>query len=193
MLFPTATFAIFFLVVLPLSWLTMPWPHRWRPFIVVASYVFYSWWDWRFIFLLAGCTLWNQVLAVRIWRSRTHSQRKALLILALAGNLAVLGYFKYYDFFVTSSDNLLSVVGVDVPLEVKTIVLPVGISFYTFVTMSYVIDVYRREIPATRHFIDFAVFVAFFPHLVAGPIVRADDFLPQTQPPARTGARARGH
>ena len=70
MLFPTATFAIFFLIVLPLSWLTMPWPHRWRPFIIVASYVFYGWWDWRFVFLLAGCTLWNQVLAVRIWRAR---------------------------------------------------------------------------------------------------------------------------
>ena len=117
MLFPTATFAIFFLLVLPLSWLTMPWPHRWRPFIVLASYVFYSWWDWRFVFLLAGCTLWNQVLAVRIWRSQVQSQRKALLVLALAGNIGLLGYFKYYDFFVSSSDNMAEIVGLDLPLS----------------------------------------------------------------------------
>jgi alginate O-acetyltransferase complex protein AlgI len=181
-LFPTATFAIFFLVVLPLSWLTMPWPHRWRPFIVAASYVFYSWWDWRFIFLLAGCTLWNQVLAVRIRRARVRAQRKALLVLALAGNLAVLGYFKYYDFFVTSTDNLLSVVGLDVPLELKSIVLPVGISFYTFMAISYVVDAYRGDFePTTLE--KFAVYLSFFPHLVAGPIVRPAELIPQIDTP----------
>jgi alginate O-acetyltransferase complex protein AlgI len=181
-LFPTATFAIFFLLVLPLSWLTMPWPHRWRPFIVVASYVFYSWWDWRFVVLLAGCTLWNQVLAVRIWRSRVPSQRKALLVLALAGNLAVLGYFKYYDFFVSSTDNLLSVVGLDVPLELRSVVLPVGISFYTFMAISYVVDAYRGEFePTTLE--KFAVYLSFFPHLVAGPIVRPSELIPQFDTP----------
>jgi D-alanyl-lipoteichoic acid acyltransferase DltB (MBOAT superfamily) len=144
-LFPTATFAIFFLLVLPLSWLTMPWPHRWRPFIVLASYVFYSWWDWRFVFLLAGCTLWNQVLAVRIWRSKVQSQRKALLVLALAGNIGLLGYFKYYDFFVSSSDNMAEIVGLDLPLSLKSIVLPVGVSFFTFMAISYVVDAYRGE------------------------------------------------
>ena len=101
MLFPTATFAIFFLLVLPLSWLLMPHVHRWRPFMIVASYVFYAWWDWRFVILLAGCTLWNQFLAVRIHRSSIASQRKWLLIVALSGNLLLLGYFKYYDFFVS--------------------------------------------------------------------------------------------
>jgi alginate O-acetyltransferase complex protein AlgI len=181
-LFPTATFAIFFLIVLPLSWLTMPWPHRWRPFIIVASYVFYSWWDWRFIFLLAGCTLWNQLLAVRIWRAQAPSRRKALLVLALAGNLGVLGYFKYYDFFVSSSDNLLSVVGLDVPLGLKSIVLPVGISFYTFMAISYVVDAYRREFePTTLE--RFAVYLSFFPHLVAGPIVRPSELIPQIDKP----------
>ena len=182
MLFPTATFAIFFLIVLPLSWLTMPWPHRWRPFIIVASYVFYSWWDWRFVFLLAGCTLWNQVLAVRIWRAGNQSQRKALLFLALAGNLAVLGYFKYYDFFVTSSDNLLSLVGLDMPLGVKSIVLPVGISFYTFMAISYVVDAYRGDFqPTTLE--KFATYLSFFPHLVAGPIVRPGELIPQIETP----------
>ena len=136
MLFPTATFAIFFLIVLPLSWLTMPWPHRWRPCIIVASYVFYSWWDWRFVLLLAGCTLWNQLLAVRIWRSRVQAQRRALLVLALAGDLGVLGYFKYYDFFVSSGDNMAEVVGLDLPLSLKSIVLPVGDSFFTFMAIS---------------------------------------------------------
>ncbi|HEU5279265.1 MAG TPA: MBOAT family protein [Gaiellaceae bacterium] len=182
MLFPTATFAIFFLLVLPLSWLTMPWPHRWRPFIVVASYVFYSWWDWRFVFLLAGCTLWNQVLAVRIWRTRAPSQRKALLALALAGNLAVLGYFKYYDFFVSSSDNLLSVVGLELPLGLRSVVLPVGISFYTFMAISYVVDAYRGDFePTTLE--KFAVYLSFFPHLVAGPIVRPSELIPQFDKP----------
>ena len=171
MLFPTATFAIFFLIVLPLSWLTMPWPHRWRPFIVIASYVFYSWWDWRFVFLLAGCTVWNQVLAVRIWRTPDRSRRKALLFLALAGDLGVLGYFKYYDFFVNSTDNLLSVVGLDAPVGLRTIVLPVGVSFYTFMAISYVVDTYRGDfVPTTLE--KFAVYLSFFPHLVAGPIVR---------------------
>jgi D-alanyl-lipoteichoic acid acyltransferase DltB (MBOAT superfamily) len=181
-LFPTATFAIFFLIVLPLSWLTMPWPHRWRPFIIVASYVFYSWWDWRFVFLLAGCTLWNQVLAVRIWRSRSQAQRRALLWLALAGNLGVLGYFKYYDFFVTSTDNMGAWVGLDAPLSVKSIVLPVGISFYTFMAISYVVDAYRGEFePTTLE--KFAVYLSFFPHLVAGPIVRPSELIPQIDTP----------
>ena len=145
MLFPTATFAIFFVLVLPLSWLLMPHVHRWRPFMVAASYVFYAWWDWRFVFLLAGCTLWNQVLAVRIHRSRVASQRRWLLVVALAGNLLVLGYFKYYDFFVSSSQNAASIVGLDLPYSIKTVVLPVGISFYTFMAISYVVDIVSRR------------------------------------------------
>jgi D-alanyl-lipoteichoic acid acyltransferase DltB (MBOAT superfamily) len=181
-LFPTATFAFFFLLVLPLSWLTMQHVHRWRPFMIAASYVFYSWWDWRFIFLLAGCTLWNQLLAVRIHRAQVRAQRKALLVLALAGNLAVLGYFKYYDFFVSSSDNLLSVIGMEAPLELRSIVLPVGISFYTFMAISYVVDTYRGDFaPTTLE--KFAAYLSFFPHLVAGPIVRPAELIPQIDTP----------
>jgi len=181
-LFPTATFAIFFLLVLPLSWLTMPWPHRWRPFIVGASYVFYSWWDWHFVFLLAGSTLWNHVLATAIHRSRVPSQRKLLLVLALAGNVGVLGYFKYYDFFVSSTDNLLSVVGLTFPLGLRTIVLPVGVSFYTFMAISYIVDTYRGDfVPVTLE--KFATYLSFFPHLVAGPIVRPSELIPQFDAP----------
>ncbi len=182
MLFPTATFAIFFLIVLPLSWLTMPWPHRWRPFIIAASYVFYSWWDWRFVFLLAGCTVWNQVLAVRIWRTTDMVRRKSLLVLALAGNLGLLGYFKYYDFFVSSTENMATIVGYDLPFSLKTIVLPVGISFFTFMAISYVVDAYRGEFePTTLE--KFAVYLSFFPHLVAGPIVRPSELIPQIDKP----------
>jgi alginate O-acetyltransferase complex protein AlgI len=182
MLFPTATFAIFFLIVLPLSWLAMPKVHRWRPFIIVASYVFYAWWDWRFVLLLAGCTVWNQVMALRIYRSQAAARRKALLWLALAGNLAVLGYFKYYDFFVSSSDNLLSLVGLEAPVGLRSIVLPVGISFFTFMAISYVVDTYRGELVPTT-FEKFAVYLSFFPHLVAGPIVRPGELIPQLDAP----------
>jgi D-alanyl-lipoteichoic acid acyltransferase DltB (MBOAT superfamily) len=181
-LFPTSTFAIFFLLVLPLSWLTMPWPHRWRPFVIAASYVFYSWWDWHFVFLLAGSTLWNHVLATRIHRSRAASQRRLLLVLALAGNVGVLGYFKYYDFFVSSGDNLLSVVGLDLPLGIRTIVLPVGVSFYTFMAISYVVDAYRGDF-APVSLEKFAAYLSFFPHLVAGPIVRPAELIPQFDQP----------
>jgi D-alanyl-lipoteichoic acid acyltransferase DltB (MBOAT superfamily) len=181
-LFPTTTFAIFFLIVLPLSWLLMPTVHRWRPFMILASYVFYSWWDWRFVLLLAGSTLWNQLMASRVHRAGPESQRKALLALAIGGNLAVLAYFKYYDFFVSSSQNLVSLVGLDVPLEVRSIVLPVGISFYTFMAISYVVDVYRGDtVPTTLE--KFAVYLSFFPHLVAGPIVRANELIPQFDTP----------
>jgi D-alanyl-lipoteichoic acid acyltransferase DltB (MBOAT superfamily) len=182
LLFPTATFAIFFLIVLPLSWLTMPCPHRWRPFIIGASYVFYSWWDWRFVLLLAGCTIWNQMLAVRIWRTTDRARRKSLLFLALAGNLGVLGYFKYYDFFVSSTDNIAAIVGYDLPLSLKAIVLPVGISFFTFMAISYVVDAYRGEFEPTS-LEKFAVYLSFFPHLVAGPIVRPSELIPQIEKP----------
>jgi alginate O-acetyltransferase complex protein AlgI len=178
MLFPTATFAIFFIIVLPLSWLAMPRPHRWRLFIIFASYVFYGWWDWRFVFLLAGCTVWNQVFALRIHAASDRVRAKTLLLTALVGNVGVLAYFKYYDFFVDSSDGLLSVVGLDAPLAFRSIVLPVGISFYTFMAISYVVDVYRRETEPVRLSL-FATYLAFFPHLVAGPIVRPSELIPQ--------------
>ena len=182
MLFPTATFAIFFLIVLPLSWLTMPWPHRWRPFMIVASYVFYAAWDWRFVFLLAVSTLWNQVLAVRIWRAADPLARRSLLILALGGNLGLLGYFKYYDFFVTSGDGVLGWAGLDMPIGVRSIVLPVGISFFTFMAISYVVDAYRGDFEPTS-LERFAVYLSFFPHLVAGPIVRPSELIPQFDTP----------
>lgn len=182
MLFPTATFTIFFLVVLPLSWLLMPRGARWRPFIVAASFVFYGAWDWRFCFLLAFSILWNQALAQAIHARRMPDQRKALLFVALAGDLGLLGYFKYYDFFVTSTDNLFSLVGADIPLETRSVILPVGISFFTFMAIAYVVDVYRGDF-APVSLGRFAAYLSFFPHLVAGPIVRPGELIPQFERP----------
>ncbi len=182
MLFPTATFAIFFLVVLPLSWLLMPRGERWRPFIVLASFVFYSAWDWRFVLLLAASIVWNQAFALAIHRRPERRARKRLLALAIAGNLAVLGYFKYVDFFVTSTNNAFAWVGIDVPLEARSIVLPVGISFFTFMGISYVVDVFRGDFKPTG-LAKFAAYLSFFPHLVAGPIVRPNELIPQLDSP----------
>jgi alginate O-acetyltransferase complex protein AlgI len=177
-LFPTVTFAVFFLAVLPLSWLLMPNQQWWRPFILVASFVFYGWWDWHYIFLLAGSVIGNQLFAVAIHRQEDTRRRKLLLALALVANLGALGYFKYYDFFLSSATNFLNAFGLDLAPHIVSVTLPIGISFYTFMAISYVVDVYRRDIePAT--FMRFAVYLSFFPHLVAGPIVRASELIPQ--------------
>src|SRR6476659_8867147 len=176
MLFPTATFAVFFLIVLPVSWLLMPSQRVWRVWILLASYVFYAWWDWRFVFLLVASTVVNHVLALAIYRAEDVRLRKTLLTLAVGFDLAFLAYFKYAGFFVSSFDNVVGTTWL------VTVALPVGISFYSFMAISYVVDTYRGElVPAS--FSRFAVFQAFFPHLVAGPIVRASELLPQLASP----------
>jgi D-alanyl-lipoteichoic acid acyltransferase DltB (MBOAT superfamily) len=175
-LFPTTTFAIFFMIVLPVSWALQPRRRAWMAFILLASYVFYGWWNWKFVFLLIASTVVNHVLAVAIHRSTKVAARKGFLTLAVAFDLGVLAYFKYSGFFVSSFDN---VVGTSWLVDVT---LPVGVSFFTFMAISYVVDTYRREIePAS--FSRFAVFQAFFPHLVAGPIVRASELMPQLESP----------
>src|SRR3954463_6789555 len=152
----------------------------WRAFILVASYVFYAWWDWRFVFLLVASTVANHVLAVGIYRSSGLARRKALLGLAVAFDLGLLAYFKYSNFFLSSVDNVLGT------SWIAKVTLPVGVSFYTFMAISYVVDTYRGElVPAS--FFRFAVFQAFFPHLVAGPIVRASELLPQLEAPRDPG------
>jgi alginate O-acetyltransferase complex protein AlgI len=176
MLFPTVTFAVFFMIVLPLSWALQRRQPVWRAFILLASYVFYGWWDWRFVFLLAASTVVNHVLAVAIYRAPSVTARKVALGLAVAFDLGILVYFKYTDFFLSSVDN---VVGTS---WLTNVTLPVGVSFYTFMAISYVVDTYRGElVPAS--FARFAVFQAFFPHLVAGPIVRASELMPQLEAP----------
>lgn len=182
MLFPTVTFAFFFPPVLLGSWLLNPFPARWRAFVLAASYVFYGWWDWRFCFLLAGSTVLNQIFAVALARLRERPAARPVLWAAVACNLGVLGWFKYYGFFATSVAGVLERVGIHVSPPLLQVVLPVGISFFTFQALSYVIDVARGRVePAPL--VDFAVYLSFFPHLVAGPIVRASEFLPQLRRP----------
>ncbi len=182
MLFPTTTFAIFFLVVFTLSWLLMPRTERWRPFIIVASFVFYGAWDWRFCFLLAFSIVWNQAFALAIHGSQRPRTRKLVLAAGLVGDVALLGYFKYYGFFVSSTNDLFGAVGIDIPLEARAIVLPVGISFFTFMAISYLVDVYRGDFQPVG-LGTFAAYLSFFPHLVAGPIVRPGELIPQLQSP----------
>ncbi|MGI8661880.1 MAG: MBOAT family O-acyltransferase [Acidimicrobiales bacterium] len=178
MLFPTIRFAIFFSLVLPISWLLMHRPQRWKPFAVAASFVFYASWDAHYLLLLGGSIVGNQMLATIIHRERGDRARNRWTLLAVALNLGVLGWYKYAGFFADSTANALSWVGIDWHVSVPNVLLPVGISFFTFQALSYVIDV-RRRIITPVSFIDFAVYLSFFPHLVAGPIVRAREFLPQ--------------
>ena len=182
MLFPTFTFAIFFLLVFVGNWLLMPKPGLWKPFILLASVVFYGWWDWRFVFLLAFSAIANQLFARAIESSARVAARKWLLAATVAVNLGVLGWFKYYGFFVTSVVNALHVFHLNADLPLLSIALPVGISFLTFRVLTYSIDVYRGRM-RTSSMLDFAVYVAFFPYTLAGPIARASDFLPQLAGP----------
>ena len=178
MLFPTVQFAVFFVVVLTGSWLLMHRRTPWKVFMVVASYVFYGAWDWRYTLLLAGCTVVNQLVARAMATTSDDRMRRIQLAVGVAANLGVLGWFKYYGFFVSSARNALGNVGITPPLPLLEILLPVGISFFTFQAMSYVIDVYRREVELAP-WLDVFVYLAFFPQLVAGPIVRGSEFLPQ--------------
>ncbi len=182
MLFPTFTFAVFFLIVMPLSWLTMPKPHRWRLFIIAASYVFYGWWDPRYVFLLAASTLVNQAAAHAIHRAPDRRRAKLVLIAGLIFDVGLLAWFKYYDFFVTSGQQTLSTIGVGINPPLLQTVIPVGLSFYTFMAISYIVDVYRGDfVPVSLS--RFAAFLSFFPHLVAGPIVRPSELIPQFDEP----------
>ena len=151
--------------------------------LLLASYLFYGWWDWRFLFLIAASTVIDFVCGIRLDASPTPRGRKAWLALSMTANLGILGVFKYYNFFVDNLDRVLAPFGLGLDLSIASIVLPVGISFYTFQTMSYTIDIYRGELKPTRNFLNFAVFVAYFPQLVAGPIERARVLLPQIEQP----------
>jgi alginate O-acetyltransferase complex protein AlgI len=182
MLFPTVQFAIFFPVVLALSWALMSRPRLWKPFIVVASYVFYAYASWRFCLLLAGVTVWNHAAAKLIHRSGGERSRRRITAVAVAGDLGVLGVFKYYSFFAQDVARALHALSLGMPVPLLTIALPVGISFFTFQAISYTVDVKRGLIEPAR-LIDVAIYLSFFPHLVAGPIVRAREFLPQLVKP----------
>jgi alginate O-acetyltransferase complex protein AlgI len=147
--------------------------------MLVASYVFYGWWDWRFLGLLFGTTLNDYLVGIGLERTEQPRRRRALILLSIGVNLGVLGFFKYYNFFVSSFIDAFARIGVQLEAPTLKVILPVGISFYTFQALTYTIAVYRREMRAVHDPIGFFAYVAFFPQLVAGPIERARHLLPQ--------------
>jgi alginate O-acetyltransferase complex protein AlgI len=146
---------------------------------LVGSYIFYGWWDWRFLILIAGSTVMDWSIALWLDRLQDPQARRRLMFASVVVNLGVLAIFKYFNFFIDSLSQGSALIGLGLDFPLANILLPVGISFYTFQSMSYTIDVYRGEIPVEKSLLRFATFVAFFPQLVAGPIVRAADLLPQ--------------
>ncbi len=179
MIFNSVTFVVFLAIVLPLHWLVPP--SRRNLVLLAASYVFYGWWDWRFLGLIALSTVVDFIIGQRLAAAVGERRRKRLLAASLCFNLGVLGVFKYFDFFLDGAVDLVNAVGLDSSGPTLGILLPVGISFYTFQTISYTFDVYRRRIEPTDKILDFATYVAYFPQLVAGPIERAQRLLPRVQ------------
>ena len=147
--------------------------------MLISSLIFYAWWDWRFCFLLAFSALVDYSLGILLENERDDAMRHRLIVISIAVNLGLLGFFKYFNFFAQSAAQISGSLGLPVTYEAMKIILPVGISFYVFKTMSYTIDVYRRTQAAERDLLRFTTFVVFFPELVAGPIVRASRLLPQ--------------
>jgi len=180
--FPSVEFAVFFPVVLGLSWLLMPRPRAWKAFIIAASYLFYAAADVRFCALLAAVTLVNQVGATLVGRVSGDRAKNAVVTVTVGLDLLALGFFKYYGFFVSNVDEVLRDVGLGAPAPLLAVALPVGLSFFTFQAISYIVDV-RRGICERATTVDLAIYLSFFPHLVAGPIVRAREFLPQLRTP----------
>jgi D-alanyl-lipoteichoic acid acyltransferase DltB (MBOAT superfamily) len=180
MLFNSIEFALFLPIVFLLYWFVFPKSiSKQNLLILLASYVFYAWWDWRFLFLLLFSTFLDYFSGLKIEQSKTNGESKFWLILSIGINLGFLGFFKYYNFFVTELANAIANAGIVINPWTLKVILPVGISFYTFHGLSYIIDVYKKRIIAEKHFVDYAVFVSYFPLLVAGPIERATHLLPQ--------------
>ncbi|MBV9950195.1 MAG: MBOAT family protein, partial [Myxococcales bacterium] len=179
MLFYSPRFLVFLTVLLVVLALRLGHEVKKRV-LAVASCLFYAAWDYRYLALLLLVSFIDYACAARIAASEAHAVRKRYVVFSVVSNLSILGYFKYADFFVSNADALLPA-GLRVALP--HVLLPVGISFYTFKSMSYTIDVYRREIQPCRALMDYVTFVTFFPELIAGPIVRASVFLPQMTRP----------
>jgi D-alanyl-lipoteichoic acid acyltransferase DltB (MBOAT superfamily) len=185
MLFNSFDFAIFFPIVFVLYWILTRNLRAQNVLILVASYVFYAWWDYRFLFLLIFSISLDYFSGLKIDQSRSQRERKAWLLISILINLGFLGFFKYYNFFIDSFASLLTQVGLNGDSWTLQIILPIGISFYTFHGLSYVFDIYYNRVKPTTNFVDYSVFVSFFPLLVAGPIERATHLLPQVQKPRK--------
>ncbi len=180
MLFNSIDFAIFLPIVFILYWFVVNRNLKLQNLLIVlASYVFYAWWDWRFLSLILFSTIVDYSVGLGLAKEDNKSKRKILLWLSILVNLGFLGFFKYYNFFLDNFISAFSFFGNEINANSLNVILPVGISFYTFQTLSYTIDVYKRKLEPTRDIIAFAAFVGFFPQLVAGPIERATNLLPQ--------------
>ena len=180
MLFNSIDFAIFLPIVFILYWFVANKNLKLQNFlIVISSYVFYGWWDWRFLSLILFSTIVDFLVGLMLSKEENETKRKALLWTSIFVNLGFLGFFKYYNFFIENFTTAFSFFGNEIQPNSLNIILPVGISFYTFQTLSYSIDVYRKKLEPTKDFIAFSAFVSFFPQLVAGPIERATNLLPQ--------------
>lgn len=180
MLFNSLDFAVFLPVVFILYWFVVNKNLRDQNILIIlASYVFYGWWDWRFLALILFSTVVDFTIGLKLKGEQDAFKRKAFLWTSILVNLGFLGFFKYYNFFLDNFITAFSFFGMEIKANTLSIILPVGISFYTFQTLSYTIDVYKRRLEPTEDFIAFSAFVCFFPQLVAGPIERATDLLPQ--------------
>lgn len=191
MLFNSYTFIIFFIVVLGMHSLPIGWRLK-KFFLLCASYIFYAAWNPAFTILLWISTLTDWIVGLYLYRSKTKITRKLLLVVSLIINLGLLFFFKYADFLLENTVMILKLIHIEFHPIVPDIILPIGISFYTFQTLSYTIDIYRRRGRPWHSFLDYALYVAFFPQLVAGPIVRAFDFLPQCIKPKKVSGRELG-
>ncbi len=181
MLFDTPVFYLFLVIVVTCYWLL-----KWRQqnvLLLLASYIFYGWWDWRFLGLIVVSTIVDFYCARSIAGSDNALRRRTLLTLSLALNLGFLGFFKYFDFFVESFSSAIAALGVPVNVTLLRILLPPGISFYTFQAIAYMVDVYFGRLEPAVSLLDYALFISFFPHLIAGPIQRPSHLLPQVQWP----------
>ena len=180
MLFNSLDFAIFLPIVFILYWFVFYKNIKLQNLLVVlSSYIFYGWWDWRFLSLIIFSTIVDYSVGRRLNDEETQLKRKALLWVSISINLGLLGFCKYYNFFIDNFISAFSLFGIVIKTNSLNLILPVGISFYTFQTLSYTIDVYKRKLVPTKDFIAFSAFVSFFPQLVAGPIERAKNLLPQ--------------
>ena len=179
MLFDTPVYFVFLLAVVPTYWLLRR--RRQNQLLLVASYVFYGWWDWRFLSLIMCSTLVDFFCARAIASTEDVVRRRTLLAISVSVNIVFLGFFKYFNFFADSLHGLLHMIGLDIPMPVLRVLLPPGISFYTFQELAYIVDVYHRRLKPANSLLDYALFITLFPHLIAGPIQRPSHLLPQVQ------------
>lgn len=179
MFFNSIDFAIFFPIVFILYWVVAKNLALRNILILASSYVFYGWWDWRFLILIIISSFIDFIVGKKLYKTENNKKRKKLLLISLFVNLGVLFYFKYTNFFIETFVNSFKLFGREMEVSTLNIILPVGISFYTFQTLSYTIDIYRKQLKPTNNWLAFFSFVAFFPQLVAGPIERASHLLPQ--------------